>query len=393
MSFRFDRFLHGPRSVVCTIALVASQASLTACAIQAAPAFRTVPGPENAQVLAPLHGQVAVAEGDRSCTALMDIAVPGASRCVADTRQRGVDFVAGVVPAGPDALLTMRMRRGVAPADPFEVTLRQSRCAAPRPRCEPTQRAIAAWTVPAGGNLYRKPMALSPDGRWLATVPESRLLKLAGYSPRLTSGQRFRDARTVGELVLVDLRSGGQRRTGIELLDEQPISWSADGRRLLVVRAETADRLTPRLAALVEGNEGRAGQGIPVVEALTVETGAVDMLAIGLDPLWSADQSTLLFATADDRFVLRDVGGVERALTLPGMTGRFGPIAFVGPRQVLYWALPTDGTEPAGTVNNSPLVGPKQMVSLKVVDLDTQAFATVVPRIDPRANVGYSVGP
>lgn len=155
-------------------------------------------------------------------------------------------------------------------------------------------------------------------------------------------------------------------------------------------RAEASDQLTPRLAADVQGNEGDSEQGIPVVEMPSVETGAREMLAIGLDPLWSADQATLLFKVADDKRELRDLKtGVSRAIELPGTTGRFGAIDFVGPRQVLYWGLPTEGTEPESTVNNSPLIGPKQMVSLKVVDLDSLAFATVVPSIDPRANVGY----
>ena len=64
-------------------------------------------------------------------------------------------------------------------------------------------------------------------------------------------------------------------------------------------------------------------------------------------------------------------------------------IGFVAPRKVLYWALPTDGATAAFTGRNSPMVGPKQLLSLKVADLDSGAFATVYADLDPRARVGY----
>jgi hypothetical protein len=56
---------------------------------------------------------------------------------------------------------------------------------------------------------------------------------------------------------------------------------------------------------------------------------------------------------------------------------------------VLYWAWPTEGTEISFTENNSPLAGPKQMRSLKLVDLEDGRFQTVVPSIDPRRSVSF----
>ena len=155
---------------------------------------------------------------------------------------------------------------------------------------------------------------------------------------------------------------------------------------------EPVAALPARLAAEVVGDEGRAGQGVPVIEAFDLETHASTMLAIGQQPVWSTDERTLLYQPADDHVAMLDlVDLVRRPVVLPGMSRRYAPIAiaFVAPRRVLYWGVPTAGTNPAFTVDNSPLVGPKQMVSLKVADLDTGAFATVYPLLDPRARAGF----
>ena len=160
----------------------------------------------------------------------------------------------------------------------------------------------------------------------------------------------------------------------------------------------------------LRGSEGEAGKTIPVIETWSVDTGDVRMLAIGLSPVWSPDQKTLLHASigvtqiayhADhgptllhergDAFELRDLeSGARTAVSLPGMIGPRGPIAFVGPRKVLYWSLPLDHVPARMTVRNSPLIGPKQMLSLVVGDLDTHEVATVVQAIDPRAQIGYA---
>lgn len=69
-----------------------------------------------------------------------------------------------------------------------------------------------------------------------------------------------------------------------------------------------------------------------------------------------------------------------------------GAIAFVDPSTVLFWAWPTDGAAAKFTKNNSPLVGPKQMRALKLVDLRDGRFETTVPFIDPRRAVSFGPG-
>jgi hypothetical protein len=59
----------------------------------------------------------------------------------------------------------------------------------------------------------------------------------------------------------------------------------------------------------------------------------------------------------------------------------------------LCWCFPTTGTKLKQTENNSPLVGPKPMLSLKLVSLTSpREFQTVVPYVDARDDCTISLG-
>jgi hypothetical protein len=59
---------------------------------------------------------------------------------------------------------------------------------------------------------------------------------------------------------------------------------------------------------------------------------------------------------------------------------------------VIYWGLPTAGTNIAYTKNNSPLSGPKEMLTIKIAEINTTKFQTIVPYIDPRKAVSFGFG-
>jgi hypothetical protein len=61
-----------------------------------------------------------------------------------------------------------------------------------------------------------------------------------------------------------------------------------------------------------------------------------------------------------------------------------GVIAYLEDDLVIYFGLPTEGTPERYTTNNSNFVGAKPMGSIKLADLRTGAFVTLVPHVDPR---------
>lgn len=382
--------------------------SIAGCAVGTPPVFQTAPGADTRSVLDGVRGRLAIAHAgdDVPCEYLQSVARSGSRSCLLFADLQRPSGVGGVVPESDASLFVLRLERDPDAADDASFVLVRRHCPEARTACRPDEQRIASWKAGSGGALYRKQLALSPDGRRLALLPASSLVRMTGFAPPAPDGYRFADQQHVGELVVVDWQTGVARGTGIDVLDEQPITWSADGRRLLVVRAETVSTLTPAMREELHGREGEPGRTIPVIESIDVDSGAVRMLAIGLTPTWSADEKTLLYApvraapiafVADgdptvreeraDAFELRDLDSGRRTpVSLPGL---IRPIAFVGPHAVLYWSLPVAHVPPRMTTHNSPLIGPKQMLSLRVGDLDTQEAATVVRYIDPRAQVGY----
>lgn len=383
------------------VAILGTGLLLSACASAGPPPFLTVAGPESGNILLGPNGRFTATDATRPCYPLRTVDPMQRPHCVSRPLV-APGFDSAVLPERADTVL--RMRTVVAGPTAADATLpatieleRLVECPGGQKRCEDNVETIATWSRPFGGDPYHMPLAISPDGARVATVPVSRLMKGPGYSGRIPSDARFRGLRYVGELMLVDLRTHAVHDAGIEVVADQPISWSADGKRLLIVRAEAIETLPAAFADGVVGAIGHPGQGVPVVEELivdgaVVDRGAITMLAVGLQPLRSPDDRTLLYQPAHDRLATLDLATrVQRDVVLPGMSTRYQAIAigFVAPRKVLYWALPTDGFEPDFSTRNSPLVGSKQLLSLKVADLDSGAFATVFPSLDPRARVGY----
>lgn len=65
------------------------------------------------------------------------------------------------------------------------------------------------------------------------------------------------------------------------------------------------------------------------------------------------------------------------------------PIALPAQDVVLSLCVPTKGAKVRFTQHNSPLVGPKEMLSLKLARMNGNEFQTVVPSIDPRTRVSF----
>ena len=125
---------------------------------------------------------------------------------------------------------------------------------------------------------------------------------------------------------------------------------------------------------------------IPVVYVVDVRSGARRPLHVGTNPVVSTDGTAVLLECGVA--ILVDTAGKNvRRVTLPGDLNR--PLALLDGHMVVYWGLPTQGAPVVRSPFGSFGAG-TQAVTIKVADLTTGRFQTIIPVIDPREFASFA---
>lgn len=216
------------------------------------------------------------------------------------------------------------------------------------------------WDAPIG------PLALSNDGQWLLAVTQPAAD--ARYQPLFVGHLRCWNTATGKERVL--------RAEPILVLGELPAWWP----------------FQHEVVYAAPGPQGRAAptapapsmQPDPQIRRLDLNTGREEVLVRGHYPVVSSDGLSMLYRPPDrQNWAWWDAtGGTTRPL--PRLRGLRAPLALVDSRYLIYTGEPSPGAPTGVTVSNSPLVGPKAMLSLKLADLASGATETLLDGIDPR---------
>lgn len=175
---------------------------------------------------------------------------------------------------------------------------------------------------------------------------------------------------------------------------DQPMSWFPDGKRLAYVKLVPRNELPEPAAGLERFGQyfGESWDAVPAIHILNIETGQTGFVHVGWVPVVSRDGKSILVGGWDNhsKFTwsrLQLENHKTMPVNWPGDAG--GAIAVPSDNVVLYLGLPTVGGTLQYTKNNSPLRGPKLVLTLKVAIMDSSEFQTVVPRIDPRDLVSF----
>lgn len=206
--------------------------------------------------------------------------------------------------------------------------------------------------------------ALAPQGGRIAYVTKPKERESEQYRPLVS-----------GPLHIWDPAANAARNVRPNALGER-VAWFPDGRRLAYAAPRGNKPTTPPEAT---------------VHILDTATGEDVALAAGRTPIVSSDgKSVLITRGRDFSLVLVDVATRSEQL-IRRVHGLGTPIALAGSRYLLYTGKTTPGAPAGTTTNNSPLVGAKAMLAIKLLDLKSGKFVTLVPLIDPRRSVSARI--
>ena len=233
----------------------------------------------------------------------------------------------------------------------------------------------ALWDHPVSN------MALSADGRYLAMVRQP--------DPKV----RFRPL-SVGVLTVLDLHAQPSGPAVPVTLppDCVGLQW-AMGQRPAWLRGSPC-LLYSVMRQVEPGTERRAETEIRMVD---LSTGVDQFLTSGHSPVASNDARSILL-TRGDAFGLFQVriparpgqllsGQPIPERPIPRRHGLGLPVALIDSRYLIYTGVPHPDAPAGFTTSNSPLVGPKPMQALKVLDLRTGEVLTLLEGIDPRRRI------
>jgi hypothetical protein len=193
---------------------------------------------------------------------------------------------------------------------------------------------------------------------------------------------------SAGSIEIWDIAKKAGHKADVTAVDD-PLSWFPDGKRLAYVELVPPKEMVKPASEPEDFGAGFKGwEKVPAVHVLDTDTGKRTFLHLGWQPIVSSDGKSVLVQDFDNRLRLVTVAdGKSQAVKLPGYWGR--SLALLEGSRVLYWGLPTTGSPPRFTKYNSPLAGPKPMPSLKVADINSDKFHTVLPYLDPRDVISF----
>lgn len=178
---------------------------------------------------------------------------------------------------------------------------------------------------------------------------------------------------------------------------DQPMSWLPDGKRLCYVRLVARQEL-PQATVDPDRFGGflKSRDQLPAVFVFDMDTGRSRFLHVGWLPVVASDGKSALVGGWVSRAELAwsrvDMEtGESKPVRWPGDAQ--GAIAAVPGDLVVYWGWPTEGAVAQFTQHNSQASGRRPMLTIKVALLDSAEYQTLMPYLDPRANVCFGRAP
>lgn len=232
-------------------------------------------------------------------------------------------------------------------------------------------------------DLIEKDISISPRGGKVAFVSNSKFIDVTPEKWKMKVGGFW-----MGSLEIWSLEKRTPIAINLEAVANRGTAWLPDGKRFVYTTLLPLKRYFELQGEKSEVKNLLGWEHIPTTMIFNSETGESQFLCAGWAPLVSSDGKSVLITDLIGGHTLIDI--TSKKSTSVGWPGDWtGPIALIGEDLILYGGLPTQGTAQKLTGSNSPLVGPKRMGTLKIANLKTGKFKTVMEDVDPRGEVSF----
>jgi hypothetical protein len=236
-----------------------------------------------------------------------------------------------------------------------------------------TRRGDALWDDVIGNDL-----ALSPVGGFVSFVGKLTPMQMRKPDAYLE----------IGSLEIFNVGTKSKLETKLIALNAG-LAWFPDGKKLAYTTLIDRMEMPPIDSRCnIKSSFGNEWSKIPAVYVYDLADHSDTFLYAGWNPIVSTDAKSILVSGFENNYCLVNYE-TKSAVPIDWPSRYSSVIAFTSAHSILHMGLPTAGAKPKWTEHNSPLVGPKPMVSIKLSDLSNGSFQTVLDFADPRLNMSY----
>lgn len=254
--------------------------------------------------------------------------------------------------------------------------------------CEEASRRHLLKSIQLDGSGDRTIFSRPGDAMWSSLISDSLALAPTGGRVAFVSQMQPLQMPSAylrqGTIEVWNLSTGKGGPVGIDAVD-MGLAWFPNGTQLAFVRMSDPRSLPPD--RILPGFP--RWPLLPTVCILDITKKRVTPVCTGSRPVVAPDGRKLLVSNHEGTVhEIELASGSSRPVTWAAHSWP-GAIAIPCHDVVLSWAPRTKGQPNRRTSRNSPLAGPKDMLTLKLNRLSTNEIHTVLPLIDPRTPLSF----
>jgi len=226
-------------------------------------------------------------------------------------------------------------------------------------------------------NKPGKSIALSNDGNKIAFIDGANGMQFPGaYLSR-------------GKIEIFEGSSKNNDLLNLNALDEG-IEWTPDGKKIIFVDIIERNKLDSNNKPNgIFGKTFKEWAYIPAIFVWDFIKKEKYFLAVGVSPKISTNGKNVIYRDFEYNFRRINLETKEKIeVKIPGIYGDV--IYYLDNEEVIYWGLPTKGSPVKRSIYGSFKSG-TQEITIKIAEINTKNFQTIIPFYDPRHLITFGL--